>query len=189
MEKLYFTFGSDPRFPYQRGDYVVAVGKDRHDCVETYRKRHPDRPGSECVNCADMYTAAEWEKNASGKDMALKEVIVSDTAYGVKPEGFDPIWLFVPEKHAIVYLQKGAENGLTPWEAEKGNKDYITISRYHIGEKIMDEPDLITHDGNTRMLLACEAKDRYGCMADAVPDVMDYLYKDFCIGAQMLAMK
>ena len=61
MMKVYFTFGSDPRYPYGRDQYVVAEAETLHDAVQKFRHRHPDRtPG--LVNCAFFYQENEFNK-------------------------------------------------------------------------------------------------------------------------------
>ena len=57
MEKirLYFTFGSDPAFPYGRDDYVVVEAYTIEQAIALFQMIHPNRPGSHCVNCAAWY--------------------------------------------------------------------------------------------------------------------------------------
>ena len=58
-EKFYFTFGSDPEFPYQN-TYLVVVANSLSEAVEKFRKKYPDRHGG-CVNCAFFYSEKEWK--------------------------------------------------------------------------------------------------------------------------------
>lgn len=57
--KFYFTFGSDPCFPWGRKDYVVVDGKDRSDAVSKYNRKYPPRHDN-LVNCAFIYPWAEF---------------------------------------------------------------------------------------------------------------------------------
>ena len=54
MSKFFFTFGSDPGFPYQYG-WVEVHAPGMYEAVQTFRARFPDRtPG--IVNCAFYYS-------------------------------------------------------------------------------------------------------------------------------------
>jgi len=63
MIKTYFTFGSDPLYPFGRDDYVVAQGESLKECVHKFMKKYPNpRPGcSHLVNCAFFYKEEEWK--------------------------------------------------------------------------------------------------------------------------------
>lgn len=65
MEKFYFTFGSDPGFPYQ-DTYLVVYAKNLEEAIEKFRKKHPDRH-TNCLNCAFFYTEEEWEGSENQK--------------------------------------------------------------------------------------------------------------------------
>ena len=56
MEKFYFTFGSDPGFPYQN-TYLIVYAKNLDEAIEKFRAKHPDRHLN-CVNCAFFYEEA-----------------------------------------------------------------------------------------------------------------------------------
>lgn len=183
MELLYFTFGSDPAYPCGRDDYVLAVGKDRQDCVRVYNEKHPPRePGSTIINCADFYSPADWEKQAKKhyKGMAPKEVLVSDGAYGRKPGGFAPIWFWVPAKGQLVYLQEGSGDNLLPEDEAEGYKDYLDYTCFDL-----DQGD-ITESCGGQMMLTEYVQERYGCLADAIPEILDFEYEDMSLDAQIL---
>ena len=55
-KRYYFTFGSDSRFPYNRNEFVVVHAPTAKVACEKFRARHPNRPGSPFLNCADVYT-------------------------------------------------------------------------------------------------------------------------------------
>lgn len=76
--KYYFTFGSDSQFPYSRDDYVVVVGIDYHDCMDTYRSKHPDITEN-ILNCAFYYTEKRWKEIESEyySGVAPAEIIIS----------------------------------------------------------------------------------------------------------------
>lgn len=182
MERYYFTFGSDPAYPYGRDDYVIAIGTDRHDCINAFRKKYPNRPGSDAVNCADIYSATKWEEVSKKyyNGVTPREILVSDIVYGCKPEGFDDIWFFVPEKQNIVYLQEGSGDNLLPEDKEAGNVDYLEITSF-----VLDCGEVNEDDGG-EFLLPYMVQEHYGCLADSIPDVLDFLYGDMFLNAQIL---
>lgn len=77
MNKYYFTFGSDERFPYGRDDFVVVFAPTAHIAGRKFQKRHPNRPGSPFLNCADVYTEENFNvfRDKYYRGVAPKEVI------------------------------------------------------------------------------------------------------------------
>ncbi len=57
----YFTFGSDPAYPYGRDEYVEIGAPNEHLACELFRAFHPNRPGSDLVNCAGIYNWDSWQ--------------------------------------------------------------------------------------------------------------------------------
>lgn len=63
MNRYFFTFGSDPQFPFQN-TYLVIEAKDINQAIGIFRLLYPDRhPG--VYNASDCYTEAEWDDRAS----------------------------------------------------------------------------------------------------------------------------
>lgn len=60
-KRFYFTFGSDPEYPYGQDDYVLVYADDLMEAVEKFKAKHPNRPGSDCVNCAFWYKQDAWD--------------------------------------------------------------------------------------------------------------------------------
>lgn len=58
----YFTFGSDPRFPFKRGEYVLVKANDGNEACQKFKSKYPNRPGSPFINCAGIYTEEEFNK-------------------------------------------------------------------------------------------------------------------------------
>lgn len=55
MPKFYFTYGTDPAYPFQDG-WTEIEAPDTHTAAGIFRELHPDRPGHEGVlNCASVY--------------------------------------------------------------------------------------------------------------------------------------
>lgn len=63
MENIYFTFGTDPRFPFGQNDYVVVRCDDIDTACDLFNAVHPKRPGSNAVNCAFIYHEDVWERH------------------------------------------------------------------------------------------------------------------------------
>ena len=79
MIKTYFTFGTDPLYPFSIYDYVVVYGEDIADCLRKFRKKHLNpRAGREhIINCAFYYTEEKWvEQCAQYYDSEPIEVIM-----------------------------------------------------------------------------------------------------------------
>lgn len=182
MKVYYFTFGSDPAYPYERNEYVMVLGKDRADCIEAYRKKHPNRPGSEAFNAADCYPAEEWEKLKTryypGKEPA--EILVSEKVYGQKPEGFEPIWFMVPEGGDLIFLQEGDGSGLSKDDIESGMQDYLDCTIYNLAYGEIDEKD------GGQIMFPYLIREKYGCLADTIPAVMDFFYDNLTEEVQIL---
>lgn len=184
MELLYFTFGSHPDYPYGREDYVMTVGTDMKDCIEAYKRRHPNRPGSDAINCADYYRKEEWDgyiypEYHNGKHPV--EVILSDAAYGGAPGGFGSLWLYVPEKNSIVFLQEGSGDNLEPEDRVNGMEDYVDCSSW----ELQPFGDVEESEGGDCMLPYLIQRDRT-CLAETIPDVLDMLYGNPSLDAIIL---
>lgn len=63
--KYYFTYGSDDRFPFQSG-WTEVEAESYDQAVEGFQAFHPNRPGSDFINCAGIY----GEESFSRKRMA-----------------------------------------------------------------------------------------------------------------------
>lgn len=172
-------------FPYGRGDYVVALGTDVKDCIMAFKEKYPNRPGYDTLNCADYYEEREWGEIAKNyyKDVKPKDIIISNTAYVCKPEGFDPVWFIVPDKHEAVFLQEGSGSNLDFKDKEAGNVDYLDYVMFKIGHGEINE-----YDGGIFMMKEY-VQDRYGCLAEAIPDILDVVYDDPYMDVQIINFK
>lgn len=63
LKNYYFTFGSDPAYPYGINDYVLITAPNIYEAQEVFKSVHPNRPGSDCLNYAFNYSEAEWTAN------------------------------------------------------------------------------------------------------------------------------
>ena len=62
MAKFYFTFGSDPEYPYGRNDYVEVEAKGLNEACCLFNLVHPPREGSDLLNCAFFYSEESFNK-------------------------------------------------------------------------------------------------------------------------------
>lgn len=62
-KKYYFTFGSDPAYPYGIDEYMVINAKNIHEAQMAFKAVHPNRPDSACLNYAFSYTEEEWKQS------------------------------------------------------------------------------------------------------------------------------
>ena len=60
QRNFYFTFGSDPKFPFGPYDFVVVQAADIDQACRIFNEYHPPRAGSTLVNCAFIYPEAEF---------------------------------------------------------------------------------------------------------------------------------
>jgi len=62
MNSYFYTFGSDPGFPYQNG-WVEVRATSRNEADHKFRTRFPDRPGHEgTMNYSFCYTKERWNQ-------------------------------------------------------------------------------------------------------------------------------
>lgn len=60
---FYFTFGSDPEYPFGRDDYVRITCRDAGTACNLFNALYPKRPGSDAMNCAFMYDQSAWDRD------------------------------------------------------------------------------------------------------------------------------
>jgi len=83
MHNFYFTFGSDKRFPYQNG-YIVVVADNIKEAIQCFKKKYPNREGSDALNCSDYYSATQWEdmiQKGYYKNQYPQETLYANLAY------------------------------------------------------------------------------------------------------------
>lgn len=88
LNRYFFTFGSDPGFPYQRG-WVEVLAPDLPAAVAGFQRKFPDRhPGT--VNCAFWYTEEQFLKKWAGVLGAYPEEKCHEVFYARPCD--DPLW-------------------------------------------------------------------------------------------------
>lgn len=86
--KWYFTFGSDDRFPYGRDDYVLVYADSRKEACEKFKAKYPNRPETNCINCACIYDEDEWERLCRQFYVGVEPIEVMGRE-GAKANGWD----------------------------------------------------------------------------------------------------
>lgn len=168
MEKYYFTFGSWEKFPYQN-TYLVVVASSYGDAVKSFRERHPDI-NQGCMNCSDCYSEKQWEKVCQYyKDQEPAEIIWTDKCFGEKKEGYSDLYIFVPDVKQIICISEGNGDNLSEEDIESGYVDYIYYTVYQLDNGIQEV-------GGAEMLLKEMVREKYHCLADCIPDVLEMEY-------------
>lgn len=88
-----------------------------------------------------------------------------DQGYG----SYSDIFIFIPEKRQVIRIAEGSGDNLLQEDIENGYVDYIYYDQYELGADVMEM------DGG-QILLEEMLRDKYRCMADCIPDVLDMAY-------------
>lgn len=68
MSKFYFTYGTDPAYPFRDG-WTEIEAPDQNTAAELFQEIHPDRPGSEGIlNCAFVYEEDSFKSTKMYQD-------------------------------------------------------------------------------------------------------------------------
>ena len=65
--RFYFTYGSAEYYPWQNG-WTEIEAPDRDLAVKIFMAIHPNPKPETDVNCAGIYTAAEFERTKMARD-------------------------------------------------------------------------------------------------------------------------
>lgn len=65
--KYYFTYGSDDQFPFQSG-WTEVKAESYDEAVEAFQAFHPNRPGSDFINCAGIYGEESFSRKRMAKE-------------------------------------------------------------------------------------------------------------------------
>ncbi len=85
-KKFYFTFGSDPAYPYGIDDYVVVLAKNRYEAQMAFKALHPNRPDSDSLNYAFDYTEKTWEAQYYGDNPPVEVITATDELVAIGRE-------------------------------------------------------------------------------------------------------
>lgn len=178
MKKTYFSFGSDEKFPYQN-TYLIVVSNDLESAFNAFREKYPDiHP--DCLNCAFYYTEDQWKKACPNNNCGdPAEVIFADDCYGKKPEGFDDLFLYVPEKKQLIMISEGTGENLLKEDLKEGYVDYLYYEQYALESGLPEE------DGGMYLLKQL-VQEKYRCRADCIPEIMEEAYDDIFAECRIL---
>lgn len=112
-------------------------------------------------------------------DQKEKNITGTECRFGKKPAGYDDLFLYVPEIRQIIRITEGSGDNLLPEDMEEGYVDYIDYEQYDI-EVGMPEAD------GGEILLKELLKEKYLCLADCIPDVLDMAYGDCAVNCRIL---
>lgn len=180
MEKWYFTFGSSDKFPYQN-TYLIVVASSRDDAIKAFRGKYRDINAG-CLNCSCYYSEEQWqawcEKLYEG--MEPMDVIWTENCFGKKPDGYDDLFVFVPEMKQIIRIAEGGGDNLLSEDQNQEYVDYIYYEQYELSNGI---PEV---DGGM-VLLKEMLRDKHERIADCIPDVLDMAYGSYLVNCMILA--
>ena len=89
--------------------------------------------------------------------------------FGNESERYRDLFIFVPETGQIIRIAEGDGSNLSAEDIENGYVDYIYYDQYELGE------DIAEVDGG-QILLTDPLRERYCCMSECIPDVLDMAY-------------
>ena len=139
------------------------------DAVRGFREKHPDVT-PECMNCSDCYSEKQWaDVGKSYLDHSPAEIIWTENCFGEKPDGYGELFVYVPEMRQIIYIAEGTGDNLLREDVKEGYVDYIYYERYDL-EQFMPESD------GGQIMLKELLRDKYRCLADCIPSVLDMAY-------------
>ena len=75
MKKTYFTFGTDPAFPFGINDYVIVEAPSISKACDLFNMIHPPRHDN-VVNCAFFYSEERFNEF---RDKYYKDVLPAET--------------------------------------------------------------------------------------------------------------
>lgn len=168
MQRYYFTFGKGSEYPYQN-TYLVVMASSYSDAAKGFKEKHPDAiPGG--MDCSDCYNEEEWaDAGKEYPDCSPAEIIWTENCFGKKPAGYGDLFIYVPEMRQIIRIAEGSGDNLLPEDVREGYVDYIYYEQYELG---IDMPEV---DGG-QIMLDKLLRDKYQCIADCIPDVLDMAY-------------
>lgn len=161
MEIYYFTFEQS---------YIAVIAIDYTDAITAFKEKHPDKNEYECLTEEQWYGVKQNYKSPA-------EVIWTEGSTGHKPEGFNDLYIFVLDAKQIIRIAEGTGDNLFKEDLNEGYVDYIYYEQYELMSGIEST------DGGL-ILLAEPCREKYKCLADSVPDVLDLAY-----GNQVLRYK
>lgn len=85
-KKFYFTFDSDPAYPYGLNDYVIVIAKNEYDAQMAIKAMYFNRPNSDSLNYVFGYTEKEWKTTNYGNRPPVETIIATDELVAIGKE-------------------------------------------------------------------------------------------------------
>lgn len=63
----YFTYGTDNRFPFHSG-WTEVEAESYDQAIAAFQAFHPNRFGSDCINCAGIYGEESFSRKRMAKE-------------------------------------------------------------------------------------------------------------------------
>ena len=92
--------------------------------------------------------------------------IKDENCSGKAHQRYSDIFIFIPEKRQVIRIAEGSGDNLLTEDIENGYVDYIYYAQHELS---VDMPEV---DGGM-VLLKEPLRDKYQCMVDCIPDVLD----------------
>ncbi len=102
MEIYYFTFGSNEKYPYQN-TYIAIIALNYADAIIAFKERYAD-VNDDYINCSNYYNEEQWKEiKEYYRNIEPAEVIWTEGSLGHKPEGFNDLYIYVPDMKQIIW--------------------------------------------------------------------------------------
>ena len=192
MERYCFAFGC-------LDICLIVVVSGYQDARQGFRERCPD-VNSGTPGCSSGYSEKEWESAMKPyiecrfrRDCLVSGLLRCSTMISCekrhsfsglsslrkKLEGYGDLFLYVPEARQIIRIAEGTGDNLLEEDIDAGYVDYIYYDQYLL------DADMSNVDGGM-LLLKEMLRDKYRCMADCIPDVLDMAYGNCLVGCMIL---
>ena len=151
----------------QGDEYHLIIGKDMIDCMGVFHTEYLDE--------GEFYLKGKCAKDMAiwYKGKAPEKVRITDGLRTELPNGYGPLWVFLPNRNVLIFMEEGSGANLEPEDIEAGNVDYINYKVFD-----MDDGEIQEGDGGM-MLLPYYVKTHFTCLAEAIPQLLDFLYDEY----------
>lgn len=92
---------------------------------------------------------------------------------------YGDIFIFIPEKRQVIHISEGSGDNLLQEDIENGYVDYIYYEQYELGADVMEM------DGG-QILLKEMLRDKYRCMEECIPEILDMAYGSRMVNCMIL---
>lgn len=108
-------------------------------------------------------------KGRTGTMQSLDGTEQIEVCFGRRSEGYEDLFIFVPEMKQIIRVGEGTGDNLLSEDIEKGYVDYINYDQHDLSS------NLSVVDGG-QVLLEGMFRKLFQCTADCIPRVLDMAY-------------